>query len=274
MEKDSEIKRLKLALIEANRQVNAANQAKSNFLATVSHELRTPLNPILGFSDLLLEEIEDEEQLEMVRSINEAGQVLVETVNHIIEYAELDPEKSKLSQDHILHTMLIDEVVSDVRERYPSFSIELSIEQDPVLPEGIQLIGDIEKVKSVFSNLLENAAKFSGVDSVKLHSVLRSMDSQRVLWHVDVQDGGEGIDATLLDAIFDPFLVGKNTYTRTQRGAGMGLAICRGYVELMDGQISVQSQKGVGTTFSFFVSLPIVVNNERQGEKESVLASG
>ncbi|MGZ0656529.1 response regulator [Coraliomargarita sp. W4R72] len=257
----SETRKIRDALVEARDQANAANQAKSNFLATVSHELRTPLNPILGFSDILLEEIENEEQLEMVRSINEAGQSLVETINRIIEFAELNPEKMKLSQDAFLLPNLIDEVVSELVESQPSFPIEVEMVQDAALPEQAVVVGDFKKVKCVLSNLLENSAKFSGVDSVKLRSVLSPLDAEHVLWHVDVIDTGVGIDSELLERIFDPFLIGNETYTRPQGGAGMGLAICRGYVELMDGRISVVSQKGEGATFSFYICLSIAAGD-------------
>jgi signal transduction histidine kinase/CheY-like chemotaxis protein len=251
----SETRRIRDALVEARDQANAANQAKSNFLATVSHELRTPLNPILGFSDLLLEEIEDEEQLEMVRAINDAGQSLIETINRIIEFAELNPEKLKLRQDRFALSDLVDEVVFELSESKPSFAVEVDVEHHSSLPGELLVVGDFKKVKCVLLHLLENSAKFSGANSAKLRSSLRPLDSEHVIWHVDVEDDGVGIDAKSLGHVFDPFLLGNATFTRSQGGAGMGLAICRGYVELMDGQITVESELGHGATFSFYVCL-------------------
>ncbi|WP_308950148.1 PAS domain-containing hybrid sensor histidine kinase/response regulator [Thalassobacterium maritimum] len=260
----SEARQIRNALIEARDEANAANAAKSNFLATVSHELRTPLNPILGFSDLLLEEVEDEEQLEMVRAINDAGQSLIETINRIIEYAELNPEKKKLKQDRFTLEELLDEVVLELRGKRPAFKVELEQEPSVELPADAAVIGDFNKVKSVVLHLLENAAKFSGVNLVKLHSVVSSLDAEHIIWHVDVEDEGVGIDAQLLQHVFDPFRLGNATFTRAQGGAGMGLALCRGYVELMDGQISVKSCVGEGAKFSFYICLlraePLVAN--------------
>ncbi|MDQ8193335.1 response regulator [Coraliomargarita sp. SDUM461004] len=258
----SETRQIRNALIEARDQANAANQAKSNFLATVSHELRTPLNPILGFSDILLEEVENEEQLEMVRAINEAGQSLVETINRIIEYAELSPEKMKLRQDEFELSTLIHEVVEDLADCQPHFSVEVDMQQEASLPAGMLLQGDFKKVKCVLSNLLGNAAKFSGATVAQLRSSLSRLDPDHVLWHVDIEDRGVGIDPQLVEHIFDPFLIGNATYTRPQGGSGMGLAICRGYVELMDGRISVKSEQGEGATFSFFICLSIAGNQD------------
>ncbi|WPJ94640.1 response regulator [Coraliomargarita algicola] len=253
----SETRRIRNALLEARDQANAANQAKSNFLATVSHELRTPLNPILGFSDLLLEEVEDEEQLEMVRAINDAGQSLIETINRIIEFAELNPEKKKLREDRFVLTELVNEVVFELQKNQPSFTVEIETEQQVALPDGGVVVGDYKKIKCVLLHLLENAAKFSGMNSAKLRSVVKSLDAEHIIWHVDVEDEGVGIDANMVDHVFDPFLLGNSTFTRAQGGAGMGLAICRGYVELMDGQISVKRTAGAGATFSFYICLSV-----------------
>jgi two-component system autoinducer 2 sensor kinase/phosphatase LuxQ len=191
----------------------------------------------------------------MVRSIYEAGQNLHETINSLIEFAELNPEKLKLRQDHFYVEELLNEVACTVSEIHAPFTVEIEREQSSDLPEDFTLVGDLDKIKSVLLNLLGNAAKFSGASSAKLHSVVSSMDARRILWHIDVEDVGVGIDADLLDHIFAPFRHGSSTRTRVHGGAGIGLAICRGYVELMDGQISVQSRKGEGTTFSFYLSL-------------------
>jgi signal transduction histidine kinase/ActR/RegA family two-component response regulator len=258
----SDTRRIRDALIEARDQANAANQVKSNFLATVSHELRTPLNPIMGFSNILLEEVEDEEQLEMLRLINEAGQHLHDTINRILEFAEFDPEKKKLSKDRFVLSDLIAEVVYETNRSLPELSVEVESEREAEVPADLMLVGDFNKVKCVLSNLLGNAAKFSGVQSVKVRSVLKSLDAAHVLWHVDVQDEGVGIDPKLLDHVFDPFLLGDSTCTRAQGGSGMGLAVCRSYVELMDGRISVQSKPGEGATFSFYICLSIAANLE------------
>jgi signal transduction histidine kinase/CheY-like chemotaxis protein len=262
----SETRRIRDALIEARDQADAANQVKSNFLATVSHELRTPLNPIMGFSNILLEEVEDEEQLEMLRMINEAGQHLNDTINRILEFAELNPEKKKLSKDRFVLSHLIAELISDTHRSLPALSVVVDEEQEAELPADLLLVGDFEKVKCVLANLLGNAAKFSGVDSVQVRSVLKSLDATHVLWHVDVQDKGKGIDPALLDQIFDPFLLGDSSCTRAQGGSGMGLAVCRSYVELMDGQISVQSELGQGATFSFYICLSIAEEEEGMAE--------
>ncbi len=247
------------ALLEAKEMADSAERAKANFLATMSHELRTPLNPILGFSDLLLEELEDEEHLEMLRVINESGQKLTSVLNGILDYTKIDSGTVSLAEDHFSMSSLLEELLLRAKSKLASDRVDLKLVQDidPRIPAGVECIGDQYRIMSVVAHLLDNAVKFSDSGEVVLHSSLVQSGDSGVLWHVDVSDQGIGIPSRILDSIFDPFLLGDDTYTRRYEGTGMGLAICKRSVELMGGQISVKSEPSVGSTFSVMLPLRI-----------------
>lgn len=254
---ESDSRRVQEALLAAKDQADAASRAKSNILAAVSHELRTPLNPIVGFSDLLLEEVESEEHLEMLRSISSAGEHLTNIVDEILDFAKVDSGGETLVDDTFRVSLLLQACIKKMTSQLDlvATQIELKLTESSNVAPGSKFVGDQAKIERVLCHLVENAVKFSDKPKVTVDSELIALSQGSFLWHVDIHDNGIGIDPESLENIFEPFHQVDHSYARRRGGMGMGLAVCKRYVELMGGRLAVRSELGQGSTFSFFLPL-------------------
>jgi|GEM_PF-3821494 len=250
----SEQKLIMKALEQAKFEAEEANRAKSDFLARISHEIRTPLNAILGMADLLSESELDEEQAKHVLVSKAAGQHLVNIIGDLLDVARIEAGKLELDRAPFHFQELVDEVISIIR--HSAHKKELSVFSS--LEENIPtyLEGDAKRLKLILVNLMGNSVKFTDRGSVSLHIGLdQELSNHRVMLHFHVRDTGIGISRELQQHIFESFSQADSLITRKYGGIGLGLTISRALVQLMGGKISVHSQLGKGSTFTFTAQL-------------------
>lgn len=234
----------------------AANRAKSSFLATMTHELRTPLNAILGFTQLILAEDEllPQQTLQHMQTIERSGQHLLELINDILEMSRIEAGRVTLNNAVFNIRRLMRDIIDMLTLRADKKGLDLRTHGIQQLPRYIE--ADEGKIRQVMINLLSNAIKFTaqGYVELRVHYSQNTPTGHenaptRGRISIEVEDSGQGIAPDELPSVFQPF---AQTYSgkRLQEGTGLGLAITREFVRLMDGDITVESQLGRGSTFS------------------------
>ena len=248
-------KEAELALAEARQDAERASRAKGDFLAAMSHEIRTPLNAILGFTGLMLKagrlEPEERRQTELVRS---AGLALLTVVNDILDVSKVEAGAMTLNIGPFLLRRLLTNCVAiiDVVARTKGLSVRMEV--DSAVPDALS--GDEGRLRQVLLNLLNNAVKFTHAGTVKLEVRHAGSDAEGERLRFAVTDTGIGIAGNKQHRLFRRFSQVDSSIEREFGGTGLGLAICKALVELMGGDIGVDSAAGLGSTFWFTVRLP------------------
>jgi len=229
-----------------------ANRAKSEFLANMSHEIRTPMNAVLGMTDLAARSFPNESTMEYLSNIKTAGNQLLALINDILDISKVESGAVELVQEkYNVHSMIHD-IVTMINVRIGEKALDFIVDDDPDLPA--EMIGDETRLKQIILNLLTNAVKFtnSGHIIFAINSEKHETEGYCKL-NVSVTDTGSGIRSEDIDTLFNSFTQFDTRMNRGIEGTGLGLAISKNLVELMDGEVSVESTYGVGSTFSFYV---------------------
>lgn len=247
----AELRTVNRELITARDRAHAASAAKMQFVANISHELRTPMNGVIGMTDLLIDSKLQAEQRDYAETIRASAGSLLAVIDDVLDFSKLEFNKLELDTVEFDLEGLLDDAVAIVGAQAYDRGIELSLHVAPNLP--LEAVGDPVRLRQVLLNLLNNAIKFTEEGEVSL--IVSFADTREGRVRFEVRDTGCGIDAELLPRVFDSFYQTDNSPTRRHGGAGLGLAISKHLVELMDGTLSVKSVRHRGSTFGFEVTL-------------------
>lgn len=245
--------------VVASREIaEQATAAKSEFLANMSHEIRTPMNAIIGMAHLIAETELSERQRNFVDRIGHAAKSLLGIINNILDFSKIEAKKQELEVTQFSLQDTINEVAALAEVRIAGKNIELIVDIDPDIPE--LLMGDPLRLSQIFTNLVNNATKFTDKGDITLRVKLEQASEKNVRLAFSVSDTGIGMTPEQLSRLFNAFTQADGSTTRKYGGTGLGLVISRSLVELMGGQLQVESQSGVGSRFFFTITLPIASN--------------
>jgi two-component system, chemotaxis family, CheB/CheR fusion protein len=245
----SEERAIAESLAEAKRSAEQSNQAKSDFLANMSHEIRTPMSAIVGYSELLHAHTSDPDNMACVDAVRRNAQHLIEIINDILDLSKIEAGMLRAELVRMSPAGVVRDVVDGLRLRAAEKSLYLELVHDGPLPATIE--SDPTRLRQILLNLVGNAIKFTARGGVRV--VARLLPEARLL-HIEVVDTGIGIAADQFERLFGAFVQADTSITRRYGGTGLGLAISKRLVELLGGTISVESEPGRGSKFSFSVA--------------------
>lgn len=261
-----------IELLEAKEIAETSNRSKSEFLANMSHELRTPMNGIIGMVQILTDQIKDSENLEKIDIIKKSAETLLSILNDILDFSKIEAGKLTLERVPFNIQTEMSEFLSISRFNSERKDLKFEVEFDKNFPKFI--FGDSLRTKQILMNLVGNSIKFTQEGGVKVH--FKSVPCKKPDWmtvSVSVTDTGPGIPKHKISDIFEAFTQADTSTSRKFGGTGLGLTISNRLAQAMGGGIEVQSEEGVGTTFTFFVDLEVMGEAEELINVKKVIQS-
>ena len=234
-------------LAHARDAAETASRAKSTFLANMSHELRTPMHGIMGMTQLALRSASDARQIDQLGKAVRASQHLLDVINDILDISKIEADRMTLDEKPFSLVQVVDDAFRLQEDAAHAKGLQLCREIAPELP--CLLYGDALRLRQILINFMGNAVKFSERGVIKMQAEVLEQDSYAVLLRIAVSDQGPGVDPEQRESLFEAFRQGDDSSTRKHGGTGLGLAICRRIARLMGGEVGVESQEGVGSTF-------------------------
>jgi hypothetical protein len=257
-EQEERLQQVNERLEKARDEAVRANKAKSTFLANMSHELRTPLNAVIGYSEMLMDDMKqagDDGHISDLERIRTAGEQLLSIINDVLDLSKIEAGKMDLHVEHFDVGGLLRDIESTVRPLARKNANELSVHVEP----GLRLSSDVTKARQILFNLLSNACKFTSGGEVDV-TVERTRHDGRPAVYFEVRDTGIGMSDEELEHVFGAFRQADSSTTREYGGTGLGLAITQHFAHMLGGTITVSSVEGQGTTFE--VTLPSLEEDE------------
>lgn len=257
---------------ESHKGAEVANAAKTKFLANMSHDIRTPISGVIGMTSFLMETDLCLEQKNFVENIRTSGEVALSLLEDILDFSKIESDNLELLEQPFNLTRCYEEALDAVLPRAAEKDLNVNFSMAPEVREVV--IGDNKRIRQVLTNLIGNAIKFTSKGDIKVSVLKNGEKNGKSLLQFSVRDTGIGIDKDQLDDLFEYFRQASVFIGNQYGGYGLGLAICKGLIKLMDGTIWVESEPGQGTTFKFEIPLETNVTSEASANLDNVRILG